>query len=191
MASIRAGNQPVLVIVDAQAGVIAEAWDAARVIKNIARAVERAREQSVPVIWVQHEDDELRRDSPPWQFVPGLAPAEGEARIDKRFESSFEETNLGNELTRVGATHLVLAGASTNWCIRATAYGALDRGYDLTLIKDAHTTKSIELKDGTTIEAAGIVAELNVVMTWLSYPGRKNGTARAEEVDFRISGAAR
>ena len=85
----------------------------------------------------------------------------------------------------------MLAGAATNWCIRATAYAALERGYDLTLIEDAHTTGTMTLDDGTTIEAAGVVRELNIAMTWLSYPGRTNGTAKAEQVDFAAAGGAR
>ena len=70
------------------------------------------------------------------------------------------------------------------WCIRATAHAALERGYDLTLVSDAHTTGTMALDDGTTIEAATLVRELNLAMTWLSYPGRTNGTATAESVDF-------
>lgn len=191
MAVARTGNQPALVVVDVQVGVMAEAWDAVRVIKNVERAVERARERSVPIIWVQHENDELLRDSAKWQLVPELVPAEGEARIDKRFESSFEETKLEDELARLGASHIVLAGAETNWCIRATAYGALDRGYDLTLIKDAHTANSIPLENGSRIEVASIIDELNIAMTWLRYPGRTNGIATTEEVDFSVPGGAR
>ena len=140
MATIRKGNKPVLLVVDVQVGVMREAWEAPRVINNMARAVERARAGQVPVIWVQHENGELVLDSPAWQWVPELVPAAGEPRIHKRFNSSFEETALEEELARLGVTHIALAGAATNWCIRATAYGALDRGYDLTLIKDAHTT---------------------------------------------------
>ena len=191
MTAIRPGSQPVLLIVDAQVGVMADAWDAPRVIGNILRVVARAREQGVPVIWVQHEGTDLPRDSSAWQLVPALVPAEGEARIYKRFESSFEGTTLDDELARVGATHVVLAGAATNWCIRATAYGALDRGYDLTLVKDAHTTGSIDLGNGTCIDATSIVGELNVVMTWLSYPNRQSGTASAEAVNFSVPGGVR
>ena len=84
---------------------------------------------------------------------------------------------------------IVLAGAATNWCIRATAYGALDRGYDLTLIKDAHTTGTIELVGGARIEAESVVNDLNVAMKWLSYPGRRNSTATAEEVVFAAASA--
>ena len=87
-----------------------------------------------------------------------------------------------------GVSHVVLAGAATNWCIRATAYGALERGYDLTLIKDAHTTGTMEFEDGTTIAAADIVRDLNIGMTWVSYPGRTNSTATAAEVDFAVAG---
>ena len=184
MATVRAGDQPALLVVDVQVGVMDDAWDAPRVIQNVARTVERAREHGVPVLWIQHADQDLAYGSPAWQWAPELAPADGEARIHKQFNSAFEQTTLDEELARLGATHVVLAGAATNWCIRATAYGALDRGYDLTLIEDAHTTGALEFDDGTRIEAADVVRELNVAMTWLSYPGRKNRTATAEEVDF-------
>lgn len=191
MATVREGSKGVLLVVDVQVGVVNDAWDAPRIIGNVARTVERARSQGVPVIWVQHSDKDLVRGSPEWQWVPQLAPAEDEPLIHKHFNSAFEQTTLEAELARLAATHLVLAGAETNWCIRATAYGALERGYDLTLVKDAHTTHSIELDNGVTITAANVIHELNVVMKWLSYPGRTNGTATAAEVDFATPGGTR
>ena len=191
MATVREGNKGVLVVVDVQVGVVSEAWDAPRVIKNVARTVERARDQGVPVIWVQHASDDLVYGSPQWQWVPELVPAETETLIHKQFNSSFEQTKLEEELARVGATHITLAGAMTNWCIRATAYAALERGYDLTLVKDAHTTANTDLGNGKMIEAPSIVADLNVAMTWLRYPGRVNGTATSETVDFATPGGTR
>jgi nicotinamidase-related amidase len=140
---------------------------------------------------VQHSDDELVDGSPDWQFVPGLSPAEGETRLDKHFNSSFEQTSLEETLARLGATRIVLVGAATNWCVRATAYGALDRGYDLTLLEDAHTTETIELENGIRIEAANIIRELNLAMTWLSYPGRTNSTASVEELDYSVADGVR
>jgi nicotinamidase-related amidase len=136
------------------------------------------------VLWVQHSDADLPEGSDRWQLVPELVPAAGEPVLHKHFNSSFEQTPLDEELARLGATHVVLAGAATNWCIRATAYGALERGYDVTLVKDAHTTETMELDERVKIEAADVVQELNIAMTWLSYPGRKNGAATAEELDF-------
>ena len=184
MATVREGSQPVLLVVDVQVGVMQECWDSARVVGNLARAVARARSENVPVIWVQHSDGNLVHGSAQWQWVPELVPGPEEPLIHKLFNSSFEDTELESELARLGATHIVLGGAATNWCIRATAYGALDRGYDVTLLKDAHTTGSLELEDGTRISAADVVTELNVAMTWLTYPGRKNATASVDEMAF-------
>ncbi|MDO9073730.1 MAG: isochorismatase family protein [Rubrivivax sp.] len=187
MATVREGDRTVLLVVDVQVGVMAEAWDAGRAIGRVARTVERARAQGVPVLWVQHASEELPSGSAPWQWVPDLAPVPGEPLIHKQFNSSFEQTTLEDELRRLGATRIVLAGASSNWCIRATAYAALERGYDLTLVSDAHTTGSMELDDGVTIAPENVIRELNIAMTWLSYPDRKNSTATAEDVAFNTA----
>lgn len=185
MATVREGNRQALLIVDVQVGVMQSIWNADRVIENVAKAVGKARQRGVPVIWVQHSDDEeIPYGSPAWEWVPGLSPADGEARVQKQFNSSFEQTNLEEILAGYGIAHIVLAGAASNWCIRSTAYGALDRGYDLTLLKDAHGTESIEFEDGVVVEAAHIIRELNVAMTWTDYPDRTTGTADVDTFEF-------
>ena len=184
MATSREGDRGVLLVVDVQVDVMKAAWDAARVVDRVARVVERARAADVPVLWVQHEDEELVRGSPGWAFVPALVPADGEARVGKRHNSAFEETVLEAELAALGATHLVVAGAATNWCIRCTVHAALERGYDLTLVEDAHTTEDMELGPGRRVTARDMVDELNLAMTWSDYPGRVNAVAAAEAVDF-------
>ncbi len=188
MATVREGDKKVLLVVDVQVGVMGEAWDSARVVKNVARAVERARAAAVPVLWVQHSDEELAYGSPQWQWVPELVPLEDEILIHKQFNSCFQQTELETKLATLGATHIALAGAATNWCIRATAYGALDLGYDLTLIEDAHTTGSMELDGGVKIEASNVIDELNICMRFVSYPDRTNGTETAETIDFSQPG---
>jgi nicotinamidase-related amidase len=184
MATVREGNQSVLLVVDVQVNVVNGAWESSRIVGNVALAIERARAHGAPVIWVQHGDEELVKDSPGWQWAPELVPSANELLIHKQFNSSFEHTELDAELAKLGATHIVLAGCATNWCIRATAYGALERGYDLTLVEDAHTTKTMELEDGAKLDAATLVRDLNTTMTWLSYPGRKNTTAKAQNLVF-------
>lgn len=182
MATVRPGLRRVLVVVDVQNDVVATAWDRDRIVGNVAHVVQRARDAGTPVVWVQHQDDELVPGSPGWQWVPELAPAAGETLIHKRFNSSFEDTPLEATLAALGATHLVLAGAATNWCIRATAYAALERGYDLTLVGDAHTTVNSDLPDGRRVEARQAVDDLNLAMRWLAYPGRRNAVATAADV---------
>lgn len=180
----RSGTNAALVVVDVQTGVVATAWDRDRILANIARAVERARAAGVPVIWVQHEDEDLPRDSADWKWVPELEAMPGELWIHKHFNSSFEDTALLAELDRLGVSRLFLAGAATNWCIRATAYGALERGFDLTLLSDAHTTKDLRLTSGRVVAAQLAIDDLNAVLQWLAYPGRTNTVVPVAEAEF-------
>lgn len=173
-----------LLVVDLQVGVVANVWEGPRVVANAADAVARARAAGVPVVWVQHADEELVHGTPEWELAPELVPAAGEPVIHKQFNSSWEQTELDDVLAGLGATRIVLAGAATNWCIRATAYGALERGYDLTLVKDAHTTETMEFEDGRVIPAEHVIDELNVCMRWISYPGVTNTTAATAELEF-------
>lgn len=179
MATVRSGTRDALVVIDVQRGVVADAWDRDRVVGNVGVAVDRARAAGVPVIWVQHSDGDLELGSEAWRIVPELAPRPDEVRVDKHYESSFEETALEDALADLGATRLVIAGAATNWCVRATSYAALDRGYDLLLVQDAHTTDDLEFEDGHVVSASGIVDDLNAVLRWISFPGRSSGTAIA------------
>ena len=184
MATIREGQKTALLVLDVQVGVMRISWEAPRIIQNINAAVAKARSQGVPVIWVQHSDKELEEGSADWQLVPELSPEDGEPLIFKQYNSAFEDTPLEEILSRLGITRIVLAGASTNWCIRATAYGALDRGYDLTLLKDAHTTDTLELGNGIKIFAVDVIRDLNLTMNSLSYPGRRNKAVSAAEIEF-------
>lgn len=192
MATLRDGHRPVLLVVDVQVGVVQDAWDARRVVANVALAVQRARAGKVPVVWVQHASAGLPTGSAAWQWVPELQPLASEPLVHKHFNSGFEHTELDATLAGLGATHIVLAGLATNWCIRATAYGALERGYDLTLVADAHTTHDMGPGEdqGAPVAAAGVVRDLNIAMTWLRYPGRSNGTAMAKDLDFTVPRAA-
>src|SRR5688500_6259959 len=107
MATVREGDQSVLMVVDLQVGVVADAWDAERVVGNAAALVERARAAGVPVVWVQHDDDELVRGTAEWELVPELVPAADEPVVAKHHESSFEDTSLEQLLADRGATHIV------------------------------------------------------------------------------------
>lgn len=113
-----------------------------------------------------------------------MVPSDSEPRVHKSFNPAFEDTSLDDALAQVGATRIVLADATTNWCTRATAYGALDRGYDLTLIRDGHTTGAMDLGVGVAVDAESVVNDLNAVMTWVTYPGRSSSTAAAEDLDL-------
>lgn len=176
-----------LVVVDVQVGVMKEAWESARIVGNISTAVDKAREKGIPIFWVQHHEDNLSQGSDEWQLVPELQPQEGDVLIHKAYNSAFEETALEAELELREVGTVVLVGAATNWCIRATAYGALDRGYDLTVLEDAHSTGDLNNGRGVIIPAADIIAELNVTLNWSTYPNRISQVCCVNEFEFESS----
>ena len=171
-----------LLVVDVQNGVVAEAHDRAAVVANIGTVVEKARREGVAVIWVQHSDEHLASGSDEWRIVPELNPAPGEPLIEKNFGDSFEDTTLETVLSGRGVGRLVVVGAQTDACIRSTLHGAFVRGYDATLVSDAHTTE-----DHTAWGAPPpdqVIAHTNLYWTYQSAPGRIAGTVEAKDVDF-------
>lgn len=172
-----------LIVIDMQRDVVARAFRRAEVVAAIAGLVERARAAARPVLWVQHEADDLPADSLGWQLVEELVPAAGEAVVRKRYGDAFEGTDLERRLAAAGIGHLLVAGAQSDFCIRSTLHGAIARGYDATLVADAHTTDDMDLGDAS-LPAAQIVAHLNRCWHWQTAPGRRGGTIRADEIDF-------
>lgn len=169
-----------LLVVDVQVGVMDESVNAAQTVERIAGLVERARSQGVPVIWVQHSDEGLEYGSAAWQLVPELQPAEGEVRIEKRYSDSFAETDLAEQLGRLGVTRLVLCGAQTDACIRNTFYGGIYRGYPVTLVSDAHTTGDLR-QWGAEFSAEQSIAVLNMQASWTRLPDVAGAVIAAEE----------
>ena len=164
--------QAALVVIDVQNDVVETAYKRDEVVANINACVSKARAAKMPVIWVQHSDPGLPRGSEGWEIVQELQPLEGEPRIYKTFRSSFQETQLSEVLEQLGVGHLYVCGAETNNCVRFTAHAALDLGYDLTLIEDAHTTSDFEWDHGMLL-AANIIDEQNASLSNLEMPGLK------------------
>lgn len=175
-----------LLVIDVQNDVVAGAHDRDRVIANIATLVDRARASDVPVVWVQHSDDDLPRDSDGWQYVPELAREESEALIHKQYGDSFDDTDLEAVLAEHKVGQLIVTGAQTDACIRSTLHGAVVRGYDATLVSDAHTTE-----DQTEWGAPSpdkVIDHTNLYWRFHTAPGRRGGTATTEAVDFAAKG---
>ena len=177
-------NRPntALVVVDVQNGVVAGAHQRDAVVANVGSLVEKARRERVPVVWVQHSDEQLARGSDSWRIVPELTPGDAEPLVEKHYGDSFEATSLETVLSGLGVGRLVVVGAQTDACIRSTLHGALVRGYDATLVSDAHTTE-----DQTAWGAPSpgqVIAHTNLYWTYQTAPGRTAGTVATKDVDF-------
>jgi nicotinamidase-related amidase len=177
-------NRPntALLVIDVQNGVVSAAHQRDAVVANVGLLVEKARQEQVPVVWVQHSDEDLPKGSEAWQIVPELIPGDAEPLVEKCYGDSFEDTTLETVLSGLGVGRLVVVGAQTDACIRSTLHGAITRGYDATLVKDAHTTEDMTAWGAPPPDA--VIAHTNLYWTYQTAPGRKGGTVETKDVSF-------
>lgn len=175
-------NQTAVLIVDMQKGVISNAFSRDLVAANINRLVERARAKNVHVFWVQHSDETLKENTEDWKLVSDLNFDPVERVIHKKYGDSFEDTTLDSELKSHGIHRLLIAGAQTDGCIRATLHGAFVRGYDTVLVADAHTTEDLTAYGLPSPEI--IINFTNTYWNWQSAPGRKGSVIKTDEILF-------
>jgi nicotinamidase-related amidase len=177
-------NRPntALLVIDVQNGVVNGNHERDAVVANVGSLVDKARRDRVPVVWVQHSDEQLVKGSEKWRIVPELTPAAAEPLVEKIYGDSFEDTTLENVLSGLGVGRLVVVGAQTDACVRSTLHGAFARGYDATLVSDAHTTE-----DQTAWGAPPpdkVIAHTNLYWKYQTAPGRTAGTVATKDVDF-------
>ena len=177
-------NRPntALLVVDVQNGVVEGTHARDTVVANVRSLVEKARRERIPVVWVQHSDEHLARGSDEWRIVPELTPDEDEPLVEKSYGDSFEDTTLETILSGLGIGRLVVVGAQTDACIRSTLHGAFARGYDATLVGDAHTTEDLSAWGAPPPDQ--VIAHTNLYWQHQTAPGRTAGTIETENVDF-------
>jgi nicotinamidase-related amidase len=180
-------NRPktAVLVVDVQNGVVEGAHERDSVVANVNRLVERARGEQVPVVWVQHSDEGLAKGSDEWRIVPELRPDEGEPIVHKNYGDSFEDTELETVLAGLDVGRLVVAGAQTDACIRSTLHGALARGYDATLVSDAHTTEDLSAYGAPPPDQ--VIAHTNLYWSYQTAPGRTAGAVETKDVDLHTT----
>ncbi|MFE9863993.1 cysteine hydrolase family protein [Streptomyces sp. NPDC005506] len=177
-------NRPntALVVIDVQNGVVEGAHERDAVVANVGQLIKKARREGTSVVWVQHSDEQLVRGSDDWRIVPELTPGDAEPLVEKNYGDSFEDTTLETVLSGLGAGRLVVVGAQTDACIRSTLHGAFVRGYDVTLVSDAHTTENQTAWGAPPPDQ--VIAHTNLYWTYQAAPGRTAGTVETKNVDF-------
>ncbi|GAC1486698.1 MAG: cysteine hydrolase family protein [Candidatus Limnocylindrales bacterium] len=182
MTTLKDRPKTALLVVDVQRGVVQANHERDAVVANVAQLVHKARRERIPVVWVQHSSEQLARGSEDWRIVPELTPDGAEPLVEKRYGDSFEETILESVLSGLGIGRLVVVGAQTDACIRSTLHGAIVRGYDATLVSDAHTTEDQSAWGAPPPDK--VIAHTNLYWTYHTAPGRTAGTVATKDVDF-------
>jgi nicotinamidase-related amidase len=172
-----------LVVVDVQNGVVSEAYDRDQVVANVSTLVGKARAAGVPVVWVQHNSEDMPKDGDSWQLVAELTRDESEPLVHKTYADSFEDTDLEDVLAQAGVGRIFVSGAQTDECIRSTIHGAFVRGYDVTLVGDAHTTE--DLTEYGAPPPDKVIAHTNMYWQYHRAPGRTASVQPTADITFK------
>lgn len=172
-----------LIIIDMQVGLLDGAHDEERIINTVADLLQRARQANMPVVHVQHDHltyEPLMPGKPTWQIHPRLTPLEGEPIVHKSGSDAFYATDLDTVLGAAHVHRLIVTGMQTEFCVDTTVRAASSRGYEVTLVADAHTTGD------TNLTAKQIIAHHNHTLANLAQPDHPVHVATAAELILRI-----
>ncbi|MNB84212.1 Streptothricin hydrolase [compost metagenome] len=160
-----AESKKALIVIDVQEGMFSEPdmklYDEEGVMNRIQGLVERARHAGVPVIYIQHTEDEgeYSRGVPTWEISARIKPLPGETIIEKPTWDAFHRTGLHAELESRGITDLIIVGMQSEFCLDTTCRRAYSLGYRSVLVQDAHSTF-----DSDTLSGEEIVRHHNRVL---------------------------
>lgn len=135
-----------LLVIDVQNGII-NAGNFDKQLTHIEQMIHDFKERSLPVIFMQHEDD--IEESPLYRGCEGAQLHSSLSNypdyiLKKKTPSAFYQTELAGLLERLGVTEVFITGFNTEFCCLFTAISAFDRGYDVTFIEDATGTVNDE-----------------------------------------------
>lgn len=158
-------NDIALLVIDVQNGLFDEdPFEPERLLTQVKILIDHAHRSDVPVIYVQHNENpkyggSLVAGQPGHAIHPAIAPQPGDTIIQKFNPSSFQDTNLQDELAQKGIKRLVISGMQTDMCVDTTCREAYSRGYNVTLASDAHTTM-----DNNVLKADQIIKHHNATL---------------------------
>ena len=89
----------------------------------------------------------LKEDDPRSAIVPQLAPLPGELVVRKTVPSAFFGTSLAAWLSQRGVQTLVVAGAVTSGCVRASVVDAMSHGFRPLVVSDCVGDRAIAPHD--------------------------------------------
>jgi nicotinamidase-related amidase len=172
-------NATALLVIDAQVNMFAAnnaVYGSETLLKTMSTLIARARSVGILIAYVQNNGGPGDPDEPGthgWQIHPDLAPCENDIVIQKWIPDAFYHTRLQEELARRGIKQVIIMGMKTEYCIATTCRHAFALDYQVTLVKDGHSTYDTAL-----LPAGNVIAHHNALLTAFAT------VVEAEAIDF-------
>ncbi|GAB6989940.1 cysteine hydrolase family protein [Paenibacillus pini] len=158
-----------LLIIDVQVAMFDESdpvFQGEILLSKLQKLITDARTKGVPIVYIQHEEGPgtpLEYGKPSWFIHPSIAPNKEDIIIEKKTPDSFHKTTLQEQLDSIGVNKLIITGIQTDICVDTTCRRAFSLGYDVILVKDAHSTWN-----SSELTATQIINHHNNVLQWFS-----------------------
>ncbi len=167
-----------LLVIDVQPVILNRVHQPQQLLTKLQTLLDKARQTETPIIFLQHEDDDWIGLSEA-EIHGDIQPQAEDRVIVKRASDSFYQTPLEDELKAQGITHLVVTGLRTERCVDTTARVAVSKGFDVTLVTDAHSTA-----DGDHLTAEQIIVHTNYNLDEFGNDDHEIELKTTEEVAF-------
>lgn len=124
--------KPALLVIDVQKEFFKDDPETARSLNNaveyINEAVKLFRGQNLPIVYVQHmeEEDSLVPGSEGFELPDSFDVQPTDIRITKTYGNAFNKTDLTEKLKALGVDTLIITGYCAEWCVLSTTRGAMD-----------------------------------------------------------------
>ena len=171
-------NKTVLLVIDVQPVILNRVHQPQQLLTRLQSLLAKARQTQTTVIYLQHDDDDWV-GLPEAEIHEAIQPRDGERVIVKRASDSFYQTPLEAELKEQNITHLCITGLRTERCVDTTARVAVSKGFNVTLVTDAHSTV-----DGDMLTAQQIIDHTNENLDEFGNDEHEIELKTTDEVEF-------
>lgn len=172
-----------LLIIDMQKGSFTPLdcrFDSINVIARINKLSTTFRNLQLPVIHIQHDGTstgEFMKHNKDWEIIDEIDVFNTDLKVDKTANDAFYRSNLHELLEKQKVNQLFITGCATDFCVEATVQSALVKDYNITIVKDGHTTA-----DRPHLKAEKIIQHYNWVWSDLTPTLGKINVCSLEEI---------
>ena len=137
-----------LIIIDIQCGLTRKKtlYNAKLFLDTVNSAIKAFRLSDSKIIFVQHNNTQLQKDTDDWEIDPILDKQEYDIVVQKKHGNAFQDSNLKAILLKFGINDITISGLVTHGCVRATCMGALAEGFKTSLLQNGHTNWNRDAK---------------------------------------------
>ena len=145
-----------LIVIDLQRGLHTDSaplYQLERVLAITNERIAEYRQSALPIIFIQHEDQELIPTTDSWKLMAPLDNQSSDYYVAKTHANSFYRTTLSKLLTELAVKEIEFCGAQTEYCVDTTIRMAHGLGYQLSMVRGGNTTL-----DNSELSAKQIIA---------------------------------